>query len=62
MTASITVGNGVGYMNIGAVGSALMILPSGSMSLIGRNVPSFAISSVAIRYLKATRAMVWPPP
>jgi hypothetical protein len=28
ITASITVGNGVGYMNIGAVGSALNSLPS----------------------------------
>jgi hypothetical protein len=33
ITASITVGNGVGYMNIGAVGSALISLPSGSDEL-----------------------------
>src|SRR5436190_1037598 len=32
------------------------------MSRSGRKVPSLAISSAPIRYLKATRAVVWPPP
>src|SRR3978361_1767277 len=53
MMASITVGNGVGYMNIGALGSALSSLPGGRISLIGRNVPSLAISAPPSRDLQA---------
>jgi hypothetical protein len=62
MMQSITVGNGMLYNPIAAVASALINLPSGRIILTGLNVPSLAGSSVAIRYLNATRTQVRPPP
>ena len=62
MMQSIIVGKGMLYSPIAAVGSALINLPSGKIILSGRKVPSLAGSSVAIKYLNATRAVVRPPP
>ena len=47
---------------MGAVGSADRMVPSGSTSWSGRNRPSLAGSRGITRYLKATRAVVTPPP
>ena len=62
MIQSMTVGKGMLYKPMAAVGSALNNFPSGRIILSGRKVPSLAGSSVAIKYLNATRAVVRPPP